>query len=150
MGIRFAHTNIITDDWKRLAEFYIRVFQCRPLLPERDLSGTWLDKATSIDNAHIRGIHLELPGYDGNPPTLEIFQYDHNLPNPEALSNRKGIGHIAFQVEDVEKTLELILENGGSQLGEIVNKTIKGAGSITFVYAKDIDGNIVEIQTWNK
>ncbi|MCB0472987.1 MAG: hypothetical protein KDC56_08005, partial [Flavobacteriaceae bacterium] len=68
----------------------------------------------------------------------------------EALPNRKGLGHIAFQVEDIEKTLELILENGGSQLGEIVNKTIKGAGSITFVYSKDIDGNIVEIQTWNK
>lgn len=150
MGMRFAHTNIITDNWKRLAEFYIRVFQCKALLPERDLSGKWLEKATSIPNSHIRGVHLEVPGYESNAPTLEIFQYDQNLPRPEALPNRKGFGHIAFQVDDIQKTLELVLANGGSQVGELVNKTIESAGSITFVYVKDIDGNIVELQNWKK
>src|SRR5690606_9912792 len=87
--IRFVHTNIITDDWRKLAEFYKNVFGCVPVLPERDLKGDWLDQATDIDGAHLRGCHLALPGYDGSAPTLEIFQYDANLDNLETRPNRK-------------------------------------------------------------
>ncbi len=74
--IKFAHINIITDDWRKLASFYINVFDCKPIYPERDLKGNWLDKATGIQNARLKGIHLTLPGYDNNLPTLEIFQYE--------------------------------------------------------------------------
>lgn len=146
--IKFVHTNIITDNWKKLADFYIKVFGCRPLLPERDLSGNWLDKATTIQNAHLKGIHLALPGYEDNLPTLEIFQYDTNLEKPQPAANRKGFGHIAFKVDNVSDVLALLLANGGSQLGEIVKTEIPKAGIITFVYAKDIDGNIIELQNW--
>jgi predicted enzyme related to lactoylglutathione lyase len=148
--IKFVHTNIITDDWKRLADFYIRVFDCKPLFPERNLSGDWLDKATSISNAHFIGIHLALPDYEDNCPTLEIFQYDINENNLPALANRKGFAHIAFRVDEVYKMLEKVLINGGSQLGEIVQTEIKNAGFITFVYVRDIDGNIIELQAWKK
>jgi len=27
--MRFAHTNIATRDWKVLADFYIKVFECK-------------------------------------------------------------------------------------------------------------------------
>jgi catechol 2,3-dioxygenase-like lactoylglutathione lyase family enzyme len=146
--IKFAHTNIVTDDWRKLADFYIKVFDCKPVLPERDLKGMWLDKATKIENAHLKGVHLALPGYENDPPTLEIFQYDRNIENPESLSNRKGYGHIAFKVGNVNDTLDKLLENGGSLFGEVVGAGIPDAGHITFVYAKDPDGNIVEIQNW--
>ena len=146
--IKFAHTNIITDDWRKLADFYIRVFGCKPVLPERDLSGLWLDKATNIDKAHITGIHLALPGYDNNLPTLEIFQYETNFENTATLINRKGFGHIAFRVDNVQEVLTRLLENGGAQVGNVVTTEIVNAGQITFVYTKDIDGNIIEIQSW--
>jgi catechol 2,3-dioxygenase-like lactoylglutathione lyase family enzyme len=146
--IKFAHTNLISDDWKRLADFYIKVFGCRPILPERNLFGDWLDKATTIQNAHLRGVHLVLPGYEDNLPTLEIFQYDANLERPSAAANRKGFGHIAFKVDNVPDVLQTLLENGGAQLGEIVEAEIAGAGTVIFVYAQDIDGNIIELQKW--
>ena len=146
--IKFAHTNIITDDWKRLADFYIKVFDCKPVLPERDLKGVWLDKATNVDNAHLTGIHLALPGYDKEHPTLEIFQYNKTLERSVPRTNRKGFGHIAFRVDDLEEVLNTLLENGGTQLGAVVTTQIADAGKITFVYAKDIDGNIIEIQSW--
>ena len=146
--IQFVHTNIITDDWKRLAGFYIKVFNCKPVYPERDLKGKWLDKATNIQDAHITGIHLALPGYENNMPTLEILQYDNNLDNPVTFSNRKGFGHVAFKVDNVKEILDRLLQNGGSQLGELVETEVANAGLLTFVYAKDIDGNIVEIQNW--
>lgn len=146
--IKFAHINIITDNWQQLADFYIKVFGCVPLFPERDLTGVWLDKATKIENAHVRGIHLALPGYESNPPTLEIFQYDKNLENLQPIANRKGFGHIAFKVENVQEMAENIINNGGTLLGEIVETTIPNAGYLTFAYAKDPDGNIIEIQNW--
>lgn len=146
--IKFAHTNIITDDWKRLAEFYIHVFGCKPVGPERDLKGEWLVKGTGVKDAHIRGVHLAMPGYDGTLPTLEIFQYDHNLENSTPLANRKGFGHIAFVVDDVEAVLARTLAHGGSQVGEVARAEVAGAGSLTFVYVRDIDGNIIEIQNW--
>lgn len=148
--IKFAHTNIITDDWRRLADFYIKVFGCQPVLPERDLKGVWLDNVTNIENAHLQGMHLALPGYEHNAPTLEIFQYRQNLENLESFTNRKGFGHIAFKVEDVKEILELLIANGGSQLGELVETEIENAGTITFVYARDIDGNIIELQKWDE
>jgi catechol 2,3-dioxygenase-like lactoylglutathione lyase family enzyme len=146
--IRFVHTNIITDDWRKLADFYIKVFGCKPLYPERDLKGSWLDKATAIEDAHIRGIHLILPGYDGALPTLEIFQYDRNIQNGLTETNRKGFGHIAFKVNNIREILELLLANGGSAVGEMVEIEIKEVGFLTFIYTRDIDGNIIELQSW--
>jgi len=39
IALRFVHTNIVARDWERLAEFYVRVFGCTPVPPERCLSG---------------------------------------------------------------------------------------------------------------
>jgi len=148
--IKFVHTNIITDDWRRLADFYIKIFDCKPVLPKRDLRGEWLDKATNIKDAHITGIHLVLPGFEDNAPTLEILQYDHNLDALETFSNRKGLGHIAFKVDDVEEILNRLLQHGGTQLGDLIETEIPNSGHLTFVYARDIDGNIIEIQNWKE
>jgi len=40
--------------------------------------------------------------------------------------------------------------NKGIQVGEVVETEIKNVGTITLVYAKDIDGNIIELQNWGK
>jgi catechol 2,3-dioxygenase-like lactoylglutathione lyase family enzyme len=146
--ITFAHTNIITDDWRRLADFYIKVFGCLPLYPERDLMGMWLDNATTINGAHISGIHLALPGYDGPLPTLEIFQYDSTIQSELSQPNRKGFGHIAFKVDQIDEILELVLANGGTAVGELVKTEIPNVGFITFIYVRDNDGNIIELQNW--
>ena len=50
----------------------------------------------------------------------------------------------------VENILKKVLENGGRKQGEISKKLIKGVGFITLVYAKDPEGNIIEIQNWNR
>ncbi|MEG3070570.1 MAG: hypothetical protein HQP61_00455 [Peptococcaceae bacterium] len=41
-----------------------------------------------------------------------------------------------------------LLENGGGKVGKIVEKKITGAGLLTVVYARDPEGNIIEIQSW--
>ena len=149
MKIKFAHVNIISRDWRSLADFYITVFDCRPKLPERDLSGGWVDDLTGLNDARIKGIHLYLPGYESDGPTIEIFEYDKNLQNSSRDINRDGFGHIAFAVEDVQQKLDLLLENGGSALGDLIDAEIAGVGRISVVYARDPEGNIVELQKWS-
>ncbi len=112
MNTKFSHVNIISKDWKKLAEFYMNVFECKPKLPERNLSGEWVDDLTNLSNTQIKGIHLILPGFDSNGPTLEIFEYNKNLGNSDKCINLEGFGHIAFSVEDVEQKLKFLLENG--------------------------------------
>jgi len=151
MTVRYTHTNIVSKDWKSLASFYIEVFGCEPLLPERDLAGEWLAKGTGLENPHLRGQHLRLPGYGAEGPTLEIFQYDdlqeRCLP---IAANRLGLGHLAFEVQNVAHVLEVVLMYGGQALGELVEREIEGVGRLAFVYATDPEGNILEIQSWHK
>lgn len=146
--VKFAHTNIIAKNWRKLAQFYIDVFGCEPLLPERDLSGEWIDKITGIKNVNIKGIHLKLPGYK-NGPTLEIFEFN-DKPNrdPDQKINAFGIRHIAFVVDDVKAVLQKFKDHGGKEYGKTIQKKIPGTGTLIAVYACDPEGNIVEIQHW--
>jgi catechol 2,3-dioxygenase-like lactoylglutathione lyase family enzyme len=150
MGIKYVHTNIIAKDWRKLSLFYQRVFGCKPVPPERDLSGQWLDSLTGIDGAHITGEHLALPGYDGQTPTLEIFSYDDMDGNNPKQLNDIGLAHLAFEVDDVPAALQTLLDEGGTQLGEIVTAKYPNNVTATFVYARDIEGNIIELQSWEK
>lgn len=63
--------------------------------------------------------------------------------------NAPGFRHIAFAVADVRATLEKVLKYGGSTLGEVVDLVVEGVGPITFVYCRDPEGNIIEIQKWH-
>jgi catechol 2,3-dioxygenase-like lactoylglutathione lyase family enzyme len=147
--MRFAHTNIAARDWRRLADFYIKVFACREKPPLRRLSGKWLDKATGLRHADLEGIHLLLPGHGDNGPTLEIFSYADALAGKEIMANHIGLTHIAFEVEDVETTLSIALNEGGKRLGVVINKKVAGIGALCLVYFRDPEGNIVELQSWD-
>lgn len=146
---RFVHTNLIARDWKRLARFYEQVFGCTPVPPERNLRGQWLDAGTGIPGAEIQGIHLRLPGYGDEGPTLEIFQYNRQEERPPTAINRPGLAHIAFAVDDVEASHEAVLHAGGGPVGEIVSLEVSGVGTVTFAYVTDPEGNIVELQHWD-
>ncbi len=148
MTVKYTHTNLIAKDWKKLSDFYVNVFNCKPEPPERDLAGDWLDELTGIDAVHIRGIHLLLPGFDQNGPTLEIFQYNQTTEDGNKQINREGFGHIAFSVDDVEACLARLIKNGGTTVGQVVKGFVAGVGEIHVVYARDPESNIIEIQKW--
>ncbi len=149
MTIRYAHTNLIARDWRALAAFYEQVFGCERLSGERDISGPELDRSTGLSKARLRGVHLRLPGCGEDGPTLEILQYDDQVAGPESVPNRPGFGHIAFAVDDVEAIAAEVFARGGSAVGEAVALEVEGAGSVSFQYLRDPEGNIIEVQTWD-
>ena len=147
--MKYVHTNIIAKDWEKLALFYEDVFKCTRLFPERNLYGEWLEKATSIKEATIQGIHLRLPGYDDNGPTLEIFQYSKNEEQANKAINQEGYAHIAFSVDNIEKVRDEVLSAGGKLIGELITHKIEGAGKVSLLYLTDPEGNIIELQKWS-
>ena len=149
MPVRYAHTNIVARDWKLLAKFYETVFDCRPVLPERSLSGKWLEDATAVRDASLKGIHLQLPGFDHDGPTLEIFEYAHMKSKLSPVANRQGLGHLAFAVDDVAEARRRVLAHGGSDVGQIVQVEVEGTGQLCFTYMADPEGNIIELQKWH-
>jgi catechol 2,3-dioxygenase-like lactoylglutathione lyase family enzyme len=148
--VRFAHTNIVSINWKKLVDFYVKTFNCTVVPPIRNQSGDWLERGTGLKNAQLEGAHLLLPGHGEDGPTLEIYQYS-NIENQEAiLPNKRGFGHIAFEVESVEEICQSLEQNGGEKFGKITKRVIEGVGEITFIYARDPEGNLIELQSWNK
>lgn len=148
--MRYVHTNIISPNWQRLADFYIRTFSCTIKPPPRKQAGDWLAQGTGLEHAQLEGLHLRLPGFDDLGPTLEIYQYTPVVDHPTLQPNHRGYTHIAFEVDDVAQILKLVIQNGGSANGQITQRVIEGVGTITFVYARDPDGNLIELQSWKK
>lgn len=148
MSTRYVHTNIIAKDWRRLCDFYIAVFDCRPAPPERNQSGDWLERGTGVKQAALQGMHLTLPGYENNGPTLEIYQYEQIVDAAKPVPNQKGLGHLAFEVDNVEETLTKALQHGAMKIGKISENYVEAVGKITFIYLYDPEHNIIELQSW--
>lgn len=146
---RFGHVNVIARDWRRLVDFYERVFGCEFVPPERDYKGPDLSAGTGVANAALRGAHLRLPGGGPTGPTLEIYQYDPSEAPLPTAANRPGFGHIAFVVPDVASAREVVLAEGGGVVGETVTLQTADGRRVTWIYVTDPEGNIVELQSWS-
>jgi glyoxylase I family protein len=143
--IRYAHTNLVARNWRRLGSFYEQALGCTAG-PERDLSGEWLARGTGVKGARVTGAHYRLPGGGPTGPTLEIFEYEPREDAAPPPANRVGFGHVAFAVADVEAAKAAVLAAGGSEVGTTESVAIDGAGRITWTYVRDPEGNIIELQ----
>ena len=145
---RFGHVNLVARDWRALAAFYIRVFGCSLVPPERDYQGPELSAATGVPEAALRGVHLRLPGLGSEGPTLEIYEYAQELDRPPSAANRHGFGHLAFAVPDVEAARSIVLGEGGEPVGDVVTLQTSDGRHVTWAYVTDPEGNILELQSW--
>jgi predicted enzyme related to lactoylglutathione lyase len=147
-GVRYVHTNLIAHDWHKLAAFYQTLFGCTLVPPERNYSGAALEAGTGVKDTTLRGVHLRLPGYGAQGPTLEIYTYSQAADGPTPAVNRPGFGHIAFEVASVGDAQRDVLAAGGRAVGEIVTLTTAAGSRVTWCYVTDPEGNIIELQAW--
>lgn len=144
--MKYSHTNIISKDWEKLSRFYQKVFDCVPLEPRRDYTGPWIENLVGIDGVRVVGEHIALPGYGEGGPTLEIFTYSVPGTKGPLAVNDYGFAHICFEIDRVPgtltATLDRLLEEGGSILSTFPREQWE---NMKCVYAKDPEGNIVEI-----
>lgn len=145
---KYVHTNIIARDWQLLAKFYQEVFGCTVVPPERHYKGEDLERGTGVKGTELHGVHLRLPGFDENGPTLEIYSYTVLEKEIPRAVNRPGFAHVAFSVDDVHKSRGIVLAAGGSAVGEVVTLQTSTGAKVTWCYLTDPEGNIIELQSW--
>lgn len=148
-GARYAHTNLIARDWRALATFYERLFGCTPVPPERHYAGPALEAGTGVPGSRLDGVHVRLPGYGDDGPTLEIYSYSLSAPGPAPAVNRPGLAHLAFEVRSVEDARRDVLAAGGRTVGDVVTLTTAAGRRITWCYVTDPEGNVLELQSWS-
>ena len=149
--MKFCHVCIACKDWKKISEFYQKVFDCVPLDPPRHMEGEWaghLIAAPELKDAVIEGEHLMVPGYDNNVSlTLEILTYKPAGKNVEFNCYDTGFVHICFEVPTIEEknaAVEKLLANGGSMVS-----TFEDWRKERVAYCRDPEGNIAEIRRPN-
>ena len=146
--MKYTHTNLVAKDWKRVSAFYQEVLCCTPIPPQKHKSGEWISRLVGLEGVTIEGEFLRLPGYGEDGPTLEIFTYN---PSGEAgikAANSFGFAHLAFEVDDVQATMRRFFAAGGSQLGDIMEAPTADGKTMTVVYAQDVEGNVIELQSF--
>jgi catechol 2,3-dioxygenase-like lactoylglutathione lyase family enzyme len=73
--------------------------------------------------------------------TLEIFAFEPRLPPAEIPWNRVGLTHISFNVRNTQKWYDDLRAKGV----ECVSTPERSPRGHTFFFAKDFDGNLIEM-----
>ena len=134
----FSHAGITVSDFNKAVRFYSDVFGC-PLVGVAD---------TPPDR--VRGFF----GVDADKPTckigwirvpgggvLEIFEFTPQQPPSDVSWNRVGLTHISFNVKNTQKWHDYLVSKGVEVLGQ-PERSPRGH---TFFFARDFDGNLIEI-----
>lgn len=72
------------------------------------------------------------------------MEYSETIDGAARPVNAVGYGHLAFNVADLEATLETVLRLGGSLQGEITNFGSEAEPHL-IIYVRDPEGNILEL-----
>lgn len=140
------HANINVSDLDRTLDFYTRVLGLK-VVDETEFAGDEFTQGTGLSGAKIRAAFLEAPN---SSTILEVFQYvaPDSRPIPQNASpNDIGVGHICFQVDDIDQSYEKLSKRGIKFVSPpvtISKEHPKGAGA-RFCYFHDPDGILIEI-----
>lgn len=136
----FSHVGVTVSDFNRFVQFYWDVFGC-PLVgvsetpPERVRSFFRVGEGHQAPRCRIGWIRV--PG----GATIEIFEFQPQLP-PEVIPwNRVGQTHFSFDVRNVHKWHAYLKAKGV----EIVSEPEQSPRGHWFFFARDFDGNLIEL-----
>ena len=151
------HINIVVADLERAAHFYETLFGFKRGFSAA-LHGAWIETVTGLPGARAQCLFLDAP--DSGATRIELIRYDApaSIPNappasmPEAMPNARGLRHIAFEVEDIDATLNAVRALGIAPISDAVEVPFRVAdlGVKRLAYFHDFDGTLVEIAAYQK
>ena len=141
--MRLRHVSLTARNADDLSAFYKTVFGLVERRTARRLSGAAVYRGNGLPGIEIYTIWLDLP--PGKDVFLEIMEYATAGERGIPAVNDPGYGHIAFEVRDLYQTIELVQRFGGSLQGEVTNFGTEARPHL-IVYARDLEGNILELE----
>ncbi|MCO6410286.1 MULTISPECIES: VOC family protein [Hoeflea] len=141
--MKLAHINLVARDADSLAAFYITVLKCELLRAPRTLYGETVSRGNGLAGSEIYTIWLKFPELER--PFLEIHQHRVSHHRDQPRVNEPGFGHLAFQMEDIADALSMIIQAGGTQIGQTIDLGTSEK-PCWIAYARDPEGNILELE----
>lgn len=146
------HINIVVSDLEKSVDFYKRIL-CLTEMRRGHLEGEWIEKVTGLKNICADVVFMGIE----NGPRIELLCYktpEGNSFSPNSLPNTIGLRHIAFQVDDMEKAVKRLKENGVRIVGgpcTVPDYVIAhDSGRKTLCYFLDPDGTLLELAHYSK
>jgi catechol 2,3-dioxygenase-like lactoylglutathione lyase family enzyme len=134
----FSHVGLTVRDFNRTVQFYWEVFGC-PLVGVADTPPARVRSFFKVDGPApaCKIGWIRVPG----GATLEIFEFQPQLP-PEAFPwNRVGLTHISFNCRNTHKWHDYLVSKGV----ECVSRPEQSPRGQWFFFCKDPDGNLIEM-----
>ena len=134
----FSHVGITVSNFNRFVQFYADVFGCRLV----GVADTPPDRVRTFF-----GVDGELPqcriGWVRVPggAILEIFEFQPQLPAERIPWNRVGLTHFSFNVRNTQKWYDYLVSKGV----ECVSRPEQSPRGHWFFFARDLDGNLIEM-----
>ena len=141
--MRISHISITARNAEQLAAFYRSVFRFTEKRAAKTLSGPHIAKGNGLPDMRILSIWLHHP--DSAEPFLELMEYAETADSLYPEPNAPGLAHLAISVDDLDATLAELIAAGGQLQGEVTNFGTDEA-PIRIVYARDPEGNILELE----
>jgi catechol 2,3-dioxygenase-like lactoylglutathione lyase family enzyme len=138
------HVAISTPDLERLAAFYVDVIGFVPVMSTGWENRPIVDRIIGVEGSAARQQMLQA----GNAH-LELFEYSSPVgasANPDRSPDDHGYTHFCLDVTDIDAEYERLRTAGMSFHSPPPTREELGNGSIRAIYARDPDGNIVELQ----
>ena len=134
----FSHVGLTVSDFNRAVRFYWDVFRC-PLVGVSDQPPDRIRAFFGVDAEQptCKTGWLRVPG----GAVLEIFEFRPDQPSVEMPWNRVGVTHLSFNVRNTQKWHDFLVSKGV----EIVSAPEQSPNGQWFFFAKDFDGNLIEL-----
>jgi len=136
------HVSFSTTDIDRMLAFYRDLLGCSEAIETGEIRPGFVEFETLVGMKNTAGRAALLEA--GNIK-IEIFQYTHPVPRPTETRPAcdGGIRHLAFDVTDLKSEYERLKAAGTTFVSE--PQLLANVGVLS-VYARDPDGNILELQ----
>ena len=140
----FSHVGLTVRDFNRTVQFYWEVFGC-PLVGVADTPPARVRSFFKVDGPApaCKIGWIRVPG----GATLEIFEFQPQLPLEQGPWNRVGLTHFSLNVRNARKWHDYLKRKGVT----IVSEPAKSPnGGQWFFFVKDCDGNLIELMDLGK
>ena len=132
------HTGFVVSDLDTSVHFYRDIVGLE-IVRTMEREGAPISQVIGYEGTHLKGTILST----GDGHSLELIQYINPAASerPTAERNVLGASHLAFNVDDIEKTFERLVSNGARRL----NPPATMQPGRKACYMQDPDGNWIEL-----
>jgi catechol 2,3-dioxygenase-like lactoylglutathione lyase family enzyme len=141
--MKLLHVSVTARDASALSEFYREEFGYVVRRSPKLLSGVKVSRDNGLPNSNIYAIWLELP--DDQGPFLEIMEFKETVERQPSAINETGYAHLAFEVLNLQDSIDRVLRLGGWLQGEVTNFGTQEEPHL-IIYVRDPEGNVLELE----